>query len=136
MQQGGYRAGGLASAFAQVEQPEPERDDAADSIGGVPSLVAPLLVGRVRGGPVEFYAHSEPLVEVVEVPVARVLPDPCLSTGCGQPVRAFHPVYVAVLQHRQRAIGGVAKRERDLPAPAHLLASGHGESDPIGGGAP
>jgi hypothetical protein len=42
---------------------------------------------------------------------------------------------VPVFQHRQSAAFGVAERERDLAPPAHLLAGGHGQSDPIGGGA-
>src|SRR5437868_1812563 len=39
----------------------------------------------------------ELLVEVVKVFVPGALPDPHLATSGGQPVRAFHPVNVAVL---------------------------------------
>jgi hypothetical protein len=50
-------------------------------------------------GPVEFHAYPIFLVEVVEVLVARGLPDSCLAAGDGQPVRAFDPVDVTVLKH-------------------------------------
>jgi hypothetical protein len=125
----------LASVIAKVEKTEPERHEAADRVGVVAPFITPLLVGRVRRGPVEFHAHSELLVEIVEVSITRALPDPRLPASCGQPVRALHPVDVAILQYRKRAAFGVAKCDRDLPAPAHLLASGHGNSNPISGGA-
>jgi hypothetical protein len=85
----------LASVIAKVEKTEPERHEAADRVGVVAPFIAPLLVGGVRRGPVDFHAHSELLVEIVEVPVTRALPDPRLPAGRGQPVRALHPVDVA-----------------------------------------
>ena len=95
-------------------QAEPERDDAPDRVGVVAALVTPLLVSGMRRGPVEFRAHPVLLVEVVEVPVAGALPDPDLPSGGRQPVRAFHPMHVAVLQQRT----GRPPRRRRAPSGA------------------
>ena len=126
----------LAPAITQVEQAEPERDDAPDRVGVVAALVTPLLVSRMRRGPVEFRAHPVFLVEVVEVLVPGTLPDPHLAASGGQPVRAFHPMHVAVFQHGQDAIPGITQRQDELTAPAHLLAGIHGLAYPVGRGAP
>jgi len=117
--------------LAQVEQPEPERNEAADRVGVVAALVTPLFVSWMRRGPVKFHAHPVFLVEIIEINVSGALPYPGLATSDGQAVRALHAVDVAIFQHGQDAAFGVAQRERDLPAPAHLLARSHGNSDPI-----
>jgi hypothetical protein len=98
---------GLTPAIAEVSKAESERHDPAHQVGVIAALVTPLLVSGVGRGPVEFRAHPVLLVEVVEVFVPGALPDPHLTTSGGQPVRAFHPVNVAVLQHRQDATSGV-----------------------------
>ena len=135
-QQCGHGSRGIASAITQVKKSEPQRDDAADRIGVVAPLITPLLVGRVRSGPVEFRAHPVLGVKVVEIPVTCPLPDPGLPPSRGQPVRAFHPADVTVFQHRQGTAIGVTERDRHLPAPAHLLTFPHGETDPVRSGTP
>ena len=127
---------GLATVIAQIENSEPERKEAPDCVDRVASLVAPLLVGRMRRGPVEFYAQPVLLVEIVEVPVTSALPDPRLSLRGRQPVRAFHAADIAGLQHGQDALVGAAERRRDLATPAHFLAGIHGVTYPVRGGTP
>jgi hypothetical protein len=90
----------------------------------------------MRRGPVEFRAHSVFRVEVVQVLVTGTLPDPHLTASGGQPVRAFHAMHVAILQHGQDAIPGVTQSQDELTAPAHLLAGIHGLAYPLGGGTP
>ena len=105
-------------------------------VGVVAALITPLLVLGMRGGPVEFHANPVRLVQVVEVPVAGVLPDSGLPPCCGKPVRAFHPADVAVLEHGQGPVLGVTERQGDFPAPAHLLSGVHSLADPVRSGAP
>ena len=109
--------GGDAAAVSHRRSPrsskaEPERDDALGRVGVVAALVAPLLVGGMRRGPVEFRAHPVLLVEVVEVPVTGALPDP------------------APVGERQAAHAGVPPGERSgipaadkAPSPASPSAS-------------
>ena len=68
----------LAPVLAQFRETEPERDDAVEQIAVVTALVSPLLILGMRGGSVELHAYAVLLIEVVEVPVAGALPDPCL----------------------------------------------------------
>jgi len=126
----------LAPVIAQFGEAEPERDDVAGQVGVVAALITPLLVLGVRSGPVEFHADAVGLVEVIQVPVARALPDSCLPSRRRKPVRALDPVNVAVLKQGQGPILGVTERQGDLPAPAHLLARVHGQANPVCGGAP
>jgi hypothetical protein len=100
-QHGGHHSRGLAPAIAQVKSAEPERHNALDRVRVVAALVAPLLVGWVRRGSVEFHAYPVLLVQVVEVPVAGALSDIRLPESGGQPVRAFHPADVAILEDGQ-----------------------------------
>ncbi len=51
-------------------------------------------------------------------------------------MRALDPADVAVFEDGQGAVVGVAERQRDFPAPAHLLARIHGLAYPVCGGAP
>jgi hypothetical protein len=53
---------GIASTITQVVKSEPERNDALGRIGVVPALVSPLLVGRMRRGPVELRANPIRLI--------------------------------------------------------------------------
>ena len=122
---------GLASAITQVGEAESQRDDPPDRIGVIPAFVAPLLIGGMRRGPIEFRANPVLLVQVVEVAVAGALPDARLPTRRGEPVRAFHPVDVAVFQQGQRSFPGVGERQRKLPTPPHLLAGVHGLTNPV-----
>src|SRR5579863_7633553 len=126
----------LTPAIAQVEKPEPKRDDAVDRVGVVTPLVAPLLVSGMSRSPVEFRAHPVLLVEVVEIPVARAVPDSGLAAGHGQAMWEFDPVHIPVFQYRQCAAFAIAERYLDLTAPAHLLAGIHGQPDPGRGSAP
>ena len=89
-------------------------------------LVAPLLIGRVSGRPVELHAHGETLVEVVEVPIAGALPDPGLPTSGRKPMRAFHAMHVAGFEQRQGSLPGIGKRQSKVPTPSHLLTGLHG----------
>ena len=75
-------------------------------------------------------------IKVVEVPVPGALPDPRLPPRRGQPVRTLDPADVAVFEDGQNAVPGVAERQRNFPAPAHLLARIHGLAYPVCGGAP
>jgi hypothetical protein len=126
----------LAPAIAELGEAEPEGDDVAGQVGIIAALVTPLLVFGMRGSTVEFHAHAELLEEIVEIPVARTLPDPCLPSRGRQSVRTLDPVDVAVLKQGQGPIPGVAECQGDLPAPTHLLAGIHRLTDPIRGGTP
>jgi len=88
----------LARAIAQVQKAEPQRDDALDRVGVVSALIAPLLISRMRSGPVEFRANPVFLVEVIEVLVTGTPPDSRLPTGRREPVRAFNPANIAVFE--------------------------------------
>jgi hypothetical protein len=60
-----------------------------DRVPPVAALVTPLLVFGMCGGPVYFDARPVLLVEVVQVPVAGLLPDSHLPLCRWQAVRAL-----------------------------------------------
>src|SRR6185437_9170416 len=95
---------GLASTIAQVGEAEPERDNALNRVGVVPAFIAPLLIGGMCSGPIEFRANPVFFVQVVEVPVACALPNARLPPGRWEPVRTFHPVNIAVFEQGQRSL--------------------------------
>src|SRR5690242_5804066 len=114
MQHRGDGVGGLAATIAHIDDSEPEREDALYRVGRVAPLIAPLLVSRMRCGPVEFYANPVFVIEIVQVPAARVLPDPRLPSRGRQPMRTFDAADVAMLQNRQDSLIDAAERRCDL----------------------
>ena len=125
-QYGGDGGCGLASTITQVCEAEPQRDDAQGCVRVISALIAPLLVGRMRRGPIKFRADPVLLVKVVEVPVPGALPDPGLPASGRETVGSFHPANVAVFQQGKDSSPGVGERQSKLLAPPHLLAGVHG----------
>jgi hypothetical protein len=89
----GHIGGGLAPALLISQLGESDADGLDLLVHRVPpiaALVTPLLVFGVRGGSVYFDARPVLLVEVVQVPIAGLLPDSRLPLCRWQAVRTLH----------------------------------------------
>ena len=131
----GDRIGGLATKIAYIEDSEPQRKDALDRVGRVTSLVTPLLVGRMRRGSIEFYAQQVFLVEIVEVPIACMLPDPHLPSRRRQPMWSFDAPDVAVLKHgrstrKRRRTPRCSRCQRPLRTRLRIVSGATSDSAP------
>jgi hypothetical protein len=96
-----------------------------DGIPPVAVLVPPLLILRMRGGSIDFHARLILLVEVVQVPVAGLLPDANLPFRRRQAMRALHTPHVTQFEEGEGALVGITQRELDIPPPAHLRPGVH-----------
>src|SRR5580693_3594856 len=78
-------------------------------IGPVAAIIGPAPLGGMGERAVEFHAEPVGLVEIVQVPVAALVPDASLPTGRRQPVRAFHAADVPAFQPREYAFASIVE---------------------------
>jgi hypothetical protein len=76
-----------------------------------------LFIHGVRGDTVDFNASAVSDIQVVQVPIVGLLPDPSLPGSHRQPVGVFHAPHVPKFEHGQRALPGVAESQLDVEPP-------------------
>jgi hypothetical protein len=91
---------------------------------------------RVRCGSVHFDARPIVGVEVIEVPIAGLLPDPGLAFRRRQAVRSLDTPDVSEFKQGKGAFGRVAERELDVAPPADPRARVQRFAYPFRGRAP
>jgi hypothetical protein len=132
----GHVGGGLALGLL-ISQIEEANADGLDllvhRIPPVALLVTPLLVFGVRGGSVYLHARPVVLVEVIQVPIAGLLPDSGLPFCWWQAVRSLHAPDVTQFEQGEHAFAGVAERELDVAPPADPRAGVHRLAYPLRG---
>jgi hypothetical protein len=102
----------------QVGHPDPYRvDPCVHRVPAVATLVPPLFIHGVRGSTVDLNASAVFDIQVVQVPIASLLPDPRLACRRRQPVGMFHTPHVPEFKNGERAVPGVAERQLDVEPP-------------------
>src|SRR5215472_9982011 len=135
---GDFRGGlALMRLVDEIEESDAHGGGLCSSeVGTVAAIVGPVSLGRVGHRTVEFYAEPIDLVEVVQVPAARPMPDASLPSGHGQPVEAFHATDVPALEPREHALASVVQRCLNLCPQGKPLAGLQRGTDPLRRGTP
>ena len=126
-----------ASLIPQVGESDADSVDLlVHRVPPIATFVSPLLVLRVRCSSVHFYARPIIRVEVIEVSIAGLLPDPGLAFRRWQAVRSLDTPDVSEFKQGEGPFGRVAERELDVAPPADSRARVQRFAYPVRGGAP